>query len=238
MTRRRTIQVLIALTAAVAACTAPVGEDDADTAEGNVSEGAALDGHYTGIWTNWYRHEFDLEKQKAEGLLKLLSMRQALTKENLFDRQVPRTIDCKGAETRRTADGTCNDLARPWAGAAGARFGRNTDPEKSVSDTDEKAILTPNPRQISKELLSRDLDGGGKPKVKEVDFLNLTAASWIQFQTHDWFAHPQQATQVYKVAFGGDTSSRTTARTGGMARRSTEAMKRPRDAFARPPAGS
>ncbi|HEY6037219.1 MAG TPA: peroxidase family protein, partial [Kofleriaceae bacterium] len=38
------------------------------------------------------------------------------------------------------------------------------------------------PRAISRELLARD-------SFKPVPFLNLLAASWIQFMVHDWFSH-------------------------------------------------
>jgi hypothetical protein len=206
MIRRRTLRALATILglAAIAAC-APSIDEDAESSEDGVRESQdPLAKQYTGIWTNWYREELDLPKRKAEGLLKLLQMRQALTKDNLFDRQVPRAVDCTGAETHRTVDGTCNDLSRPYAGATLARFGRNTDPAKSVADADESEILSPNPREISKVFLTRPTNGGA-PQVKEVSFLNLTAASWIQFQTHDWFAHPQQATQVYKVEYDGTT---------------------------------
>ena len=49
--------------------------------------------------------------------------------------------------------------------------------------------ITPNARTISLELLRRPDDRNGQPVVQEVPFLNLLAASWIQFMTHDWVSH-------------------------------------------------
>jgi hypothetical protein len=55
----------------------------------------------------------------------------------------------------RTADGTYNDLDVPTMGSVRTRFGRNVPLQDAYPDTDE-AILTPNPRIISLELLARD----------------------------------------------------------------------------------
>lgn len=84
--------------------------------------------------------------------------------------------------TARTADGTCNDLDNPAMGAAGIRFGRNVPIESTHPDL--KNLMNPNPRLISYKLMTRK-------KLKEIPFLNLLAASWIQFMTHDWFSHDQ-----------------------------------------------
>ena len=43
--------------------------------------------------------------------------------------------------------------------------------------------MTPNPREISRKLLTR------QGPMKEVSFLNLLAAAWIQFENHDWINH-------------------------------------------------
>ncbi|MGB5712821.1 MAG: peroxidase family protein, partial [Waterburya sp.] len=43
-------------------------------------------------------------------------------------------------------------------------------------------LMNPNPRVISQKLLARQ-------EFQPVKIMNLWAASWIQFQTHDWFAH-------------------------------------------------
>ena len=62
----------------------------------------------------------------------------------------------------------------------GARFGRNV-PLESVFP-DEPKLLHPNPRVISQKLLARK-------EFIPAESLNLIAAAWIQFQTHDWFNH-------------------------------------------------
>ena len=46
----------------------------------------------------------------------------------------------------------------------------------------EDAILDPNPRLVSRELLTRD-------EFQPATTLNLLAAAWIQFEVHDWFSH-------------------------------------------------
>ncbi len=84
--------------------------------------------------------------------------------------------------TARTADGTCNDLANPAMGSTGVRFGRNVPTPNTHPDI--KNLMNPNPRLISYKLLTRK-------KFQEIPFLNLLAASWIQFMTHDWFSHDQ-----------------------------------------------
>ena len=88
----------------------------------------------------------------------------------------------------RTADGSWNNLADPKEGAAGTRFLRNVDRSAIRPETDEQ-LLTPNPRQISRRLLTRPSDTDGRPAMTEVPFLNLLAASWIQFQNGDWITH-------------------------------------------------
>jgi hypothetical protein len=206
MLRNRRFRVIASLLAAtaIAACASSEEVDDSDSNQEAAKDPLA---HlYTGMWTNWYRSPFDLSnklKPEAKGLEKLLTMRTALTAKHLFDRQVKKELSCAGTQDHRTVDGTCNDLERPWAGAVNARFGRNTDPgpdgAKLTRDAD---LLEPNPLQISRELLTRDVSGG-KPVVKEVPFLNLLAAAWIQYQTHDWFAHPQQADKKISFEYKG-----------------------------------
>jgi hypothetical protein len=88
-----------------------------------------------------------------------------------------------GKERWRSPDGSFNCLDHPRMGMTGARFGRNFPLPEAVPDT-EDALLDPNPRLISRELLSRR-------SFTPATTLNLLAAAWIQFETHDWFSHGQ-----------------------------------------------
>src|SRR6266487_7034249 len=83
--------------------------------------------------------------------------------------------------TSRTADGTHNDLQNPAMGMAGSRFGRNV-PIKYTYPEPEPAILTPNPRTVSLELLTRE-------KFQPAKTVNMLAAAWVQFMVRDWFSH-------------------------------------------------
>ena len=119
------------------------------------------------------------------GLLTLANIRCQLFENNLFDAYAPGEwpeVTCSPEDLiYRSADGRCNDLDLPAMGMAGVRMGRNIQPDYTWQDTDN--LLNPNPREISKELLTRT-EG-----VKEVPFLNYLATAWIQFMIHDWFEH-------------------------------------------------
>jgi hypothetical protein len=137
------------------------------------------------VWTNWYR------KRTYTGILTLAYMRDKLNRENLRSTypsgariafQPEGLTPPPGVTHYRTADGSWNNLADPKEGAAGTRFPRNVADAVSVAEPDEH-LLTPNPRAISLALLTRG------DEMKTVPFLNLLAASWIQFQNHDWITH-------------------------------------------------
>jgi hypothetical protein len=49
-------------------------------------------------------------------------------------------------------------------------------------------ILTPNPRRVSRELLTRD-------RFIPATSLNLLAAAWLQFMVHDWLSHGKNQKQ-------------------------------------------
>lgn len=91
----------------------------------------------------------------------------------------------KGA---RTEDGTCNILENPSEGSANRRFGRNVELQAAYGETESGMLLTPNPREVSNILMSRD----GSP-AKQATSINFIAAAWIQFMTHDWFDHGANA---------------------------------------------
>jgi hypothetical protein len=86
-----------------------------------------------------------------------------------------------GTERWRSPDGSFNSLGHPRMGMAGSRFGRNFPLPECVPDAGDE-LLDPNPRVISEELLAR---GRFIPERT----LNLLAAAWIQFETHNWFSH-------------------------------------------------
>ncbi|MGE0026640.1 MAG: peroxidase family protein [Thermoleophilia bacterium] len=107
----------------------------------------------------WYRLPRPL------GLVGLLGIRIALRAHNLYDPAPPR----EGEPARA-------------AGVPGRPFGRNQ-PLWGIAPRDPEALVTPSPRLISERLLARD--GAFRP----VPFLNLLAASWLQFMVHDWMSH-------------------------------------------------
>ncbi len=127
----------------------------------------------------WHRLPFAL------AMLTLIGHRAAMRAHNLFDteRDPARLLPIGDAARRdqRTADGSHNDLAHPWMGMAGARFGRNV----RIADTKGERppdLYEPNPRLISSELLARRA-------FEPVHHLNLFVAAWIQFMVHDWLGH-------------------------------------------------
>jgi hypothetical protein len=86
-----------------------------------------------------------------------------------------------GKERWRSADGSFNSLDHPRMGMAGTRFGRNIPLPEAVPDSGD-ALLDPSPRLVSRELLARRT-------FIPATTLNLLAAAWIQFETHNWFSH-------------------------------------------------
>jgi hypothetical protein len=151
-------------------------------------------GYRTRIWTDWYRHPW------AVGVLLLAYIREQLNAHNLISTYPRgRLVGFQKAGQRpplgvthfRTADGSWNNLADPKEGAAGTRFLRNIDLSVTCPETDETnpQLFKPNPREISRKLLARPIGPDGRSQMKPVEFLNLLAASWIQFMNHDWINH-------------------------------------------------
>ncbi|KXJ87854.1 feebly protein [Microdochium bolleyi] len=85
--------------------------------------------------------------------------------------------------TARHSDGRDNSLEMPLMGCAGTRFGRNF-PRSHCKKPSEEELWTPNPALVSARFMARRED-----EFKPASTLNLLAAAWIQFQTHDWFNH-------------------------------------------------
>jgi hypothetical protein len=126
---------------------------------------------------------------------------------------------CPGDLVRfRTVDGICNDIFNPLMGATGQLFARNVDFANAFPDLAIDEIvknrhdgrigpLSPDPQIISRKLLTRfqttpaRCNGGhGLPEnaveahcdYQKADHLNVLAAFWIQFMTHDWFSHLEE----------------------------------------------
>jgi hypothetical protein len=117
-------------------------------------------------------------------MLVLIGLRNVLRKKNLYDTgrgplDEPNVDDHPRYMTARTLDGTFNNLEDPLMGSLGSRFGRNVPLEHTVR---EKDPLEPNPRTVSRELLTRK-------EFIPATTLNLLAGAWIQFEVHDWFSH-------------------------------------------------
>lgn len=125
------------------------------------------------------------------GAFNLASLRISLRTYNLHDGYADPSAQGSFGEAledgrfrdARNSDGKYNSLERPLMGCAGMRFGRNF-PRESCPKPTEEALWTPNPRAISEKLMVRK-------SFIPATTLNLLAAAWIQFQTHDWFNHEQ-----------------------------------------------
>jgi hypothetical protein len=156
-------------------------------------------------WTTWY------EQNPVRAMLMLARRRWRLNRQQLFPAYPASaktafyggtTAAPEGAHAARTADGSWNDLNDPMAGAARTRFGFNTDPARTPAETGPR-LLTPNPREVSRALLTR------KSGFKEIPFLNLTAAAWIQFMNHDWVSYGEPANAPpYRIPLAEDDPAR------------------------------
>jgi hypothetical protein len=125
---------------------------------------------------------------------------------------------CKGPLIRfRTVNGICNDINNPAMGSTGMLFSRNVQFESTYPDLglDQLArnrhggrisLLQPDPQVISRKLFTRDQTGmpncnkgqgspggDGDCAYRKAPFFNVIAAYWIQFMTHDWFTHMEEA---------------------------------------------
>jgi hypothetical protein len=142
-------------------------------------------GYCDAVWTNWYRRRrffaiLTLGYMRDE--LNRKCMRDVYPKGDLTGFHTKHQTPPAGVERFRTANGSWNNLRNPMEGAAGTRFSRNVG-NAAIRPESGSRLLTPNPREVSRKLLTRGA------KMKEVCFLNLLAAAWIQFQTHDWVSH-------------------------------------------------
>jgi hypothetical protein len=122
------------------------------------------------------------------GMVTLSGVRRRLRQRNLEDtglRPADADLRRRAADpehaSRRTTDGTLNDLEQPLMGSIGTRFGRNV-PRRYTFPEPDGALLAPSPRTISRELMTRE-------RFLPATTLNVLAAAWLQFEVHDWFSH-------------------------------------------------
>jgi len=170
-----------------------------------------------GVWSDWYRYPVAL------AVYKLSQIRKKLQNSNLFDtyEHFPTGGTCSN-ETRyvRTIDGTCNDQKLPLMGSKNMRLGRNVPVEHTYPD--EEALLTPNPRELSLELLTRK-------EFVPATSLNLLAVFWVQFMTHDWFNHTEnKVDEPFELPLGkNDPSGQSTMIVPRTAHDTTQSTNRP-----------
>lgn len=124
------------------------------------------------------------------GALNLDALRVELRQYNLHDGYASETaqgdpttepMTDKRFEYARNSDGKFNSTEMPLMGCTGMRLGRNF-PRTSTPKPTEEELWNPNPRMLSERFMTR------KDFIPATS-LNLLAAAWIQFQTHDWFSH-------------------------------------------------
>jgi hypothetical protein len=170
----------------------------------NLTAIAGRSGTNNEVWTNWYESAQSLPGELGVGarILKLAYVREQLFARNLVRPYGPSVKTAFVAEPGeppmwvsrwRTPDGSWNYLKRdadgrhdPMVGAAGTRFFRNVGEDIGLAAVYPRANPATDPvsvRQVSRSVFA--------PRGERtlVPFLNLWAAVWIQFMTHDWVSH-------------------------------------------------
>ena len=132
------------------------------------------------------------------GVLALVGLRQSLRRENLHDTGVSDVVAPRGGDTSvRRLDGSYTDLDQPTMGMIGQRFGRNV-PVSITSPEPLPGLLEPNPRVVSRELLTRH-------EFKPATIVNVLAGAWLQFEVHDWFSHGKnEAEEPWELELADD----------------------------------
>jgi len=117
------------------------------------------------------------------GVVTLVGLRMRLREKNLYDTGAGGALagPNRGRNDRRLPDGSYNDPEAPAMGMVGARFGRNVPLEHTYPEPPE-LLLEPNPRVVSRELLTRH-------EFVPATIVNVLAGAWLQFEVHDWFSH-------------------------------------------------
>src|SRR4030095_5612557 len=122
----------------------------------------------------WYRLPF------LPAMLAIVGHRGNMRAHNLSDTERdPSTLEpCGGDSPRgeRAVDGSYNDLACPWMGMTGARFGRNVPIGDTYGETPPD-LYEPHPRRVSPDVLARR-------SFEPVPYLNVLVPAWLQFMVH------------------------------------------------------
>ena len=127
--------------------------------------------------------------------------------------------ECTGELIRfRNLTGICNDTRNPLMGSTNQPFARNVPFDTTFPDLGENkltmnrhdgriGLLKPDPQVISRKLFTRGQTepdkcnaGRGLPDYspaancdyQKAPHMNVLAAFWIQFMTHDWFSHLEE----------------------------------------------
>ncbi|WP_030194766.1 peroxidase family protein [Streptomyces sp. NRRL S-87] len=123
------------------------------------------------------------------GLAVLYGLRVRLRQENLHDTTHLPSVNLpdpgpksENHKVNRSADGSFNDLDEPRMGMAGTRFNRNIPLDKIAPATPEDVLSRPNPREVSRALLTRQ-------ELIPAESVNSLVATWLQFMIRDWFSH-------------------------------------------------
>src|SRR6185369_2309957 len=133
------------------------------------------------------------------GVFNLIVLRMQLRQSNLYDTRTPGKARLRSPSEPldpsvtkfRTPSGKYNDLNDPEMGMAGTRFARNVPLEHAFPEP-MPGLMEPSPRDISQKLMRRE-------KFQPAETLNLLAAAWIQFQTHDWFNHARDKSTSIEI---------------------------------------
>ena len=156
-------------------------------------------------WTDFFNELIPWYKLPTFlGLVRVFRIRDVLRKKNLQDTSnvaaagpPPPVDETVRHQDARTPDGTLNDPDNPRMGAVETRFGRNVPLESTIPEP-EPQMLSPNPRIVSRDLMTRE-------EFQPATILNLLAAAWIQFQVHDWFSHGKnEEEKPFKLALAED----------------------------------
>jgi hypothetical protein len=146
-----------------------------------------------------------------------------------------RAQSCRGELIRfRTLTGICNDIDNPLMGSTGQLFARNVEFEATFPELgkdkhaknrhgDRLHLLKPDPQIVSRKLFTRLQSAPEKYRdgrdlashspdaecdYKKAPWLNMLAAFWIQFMTHDWFSHLEEGQSARETMAMGCTMER------------------------------